>query len=948
MNEIRMWGVKQNNLKNIDVDIPLGKMTVVCGPSGSGKSSLAFETLFAEGQRRFIESMSHYTRQFLNKAPKPNLEGIENIPPAISIEQKNSVKNSRSTVGTTTELIDYLRLLYEKLGQTYCPDHHLKTIKYTLANAAEEVLRVFSAKRGYLLSEIKLEKKQDLKKLYEFLLKEGYSRVYIPTENIKKPAGAQKPPSADTEIFELSDLLKKKKNSTAQLFLVIDRLSFSADEKGRLTDSLRQAYEASIKFNRYQLVRSAQVVTSEGEWFFLSEESTCPQCDFVAPNLSARLFSFNSPLGACPTCKGFGNLLVLDEKKIVPNPELSLSEGALSPFTMPSAEHEKKQLEKFCKAQKISMQVPWKNLSDEHRQVLWKGSPQFMGVEGLFEYLEQIKYKMHVRVFISRFRSPQVCPICHGSRLKKESLSVLIDNKNIHDLCVLPLSEFMDYFESKKWNPYEKELASDIIHQVSSRLEYLNRVGVGYITLARETRTLSGGEFQRIMLSKQLGMGLSQTLYVLDEPTVGLHPRDNDRLISILKDIRDLGNTLVIVEHDHDVIAQSENILELGPGSGYLGGEIIFHGSPKEFQTSKKSLTSKYLHPTLKAGRPHRPIDMKSYKYKIKITGATGNNLKNVDLEIPLNRLVTVTGVSGSGKSTLISKTLYPALARALDIEFLPNAAMDSLEGSEFLKNVILIDQSSIGRTARSSPVTFMKTFDAIRTLMAGLPEAKAAKYTPGTFSLNVDGGRCPTCRGTGYEEIDMQFMDNVIIPCDVCDGKKFRPEILEIRFEGKNISEILRMTVGEAMPFFRSFPSIYKSLSYLKEVGLEYLQLGQPAVTLSGGESQRLKIAKELSQAQQKACLYILDEPTTGLHFKEIEILMRVLNKLVDNGGSVVVVEHNQDVIRESDYIIDLGPDGGKFGGEIVFRGTPEELVRDSKNLTGHYLKRYLSGASI
>lgn len=969
MRDIHLWGVKQNNLKNIEVRVPLGQMTVVCGPSGSGKSSLAFETLFAEGQRRFIESMSNYARQFLNKAPKPDIEGITNIPPAISIEQKNTVKSSRSTVGTTTEITDYLRLLFEKVGQAECPTHHIPVARQSVTEAADQVLKSFSGQRGYLLAEISAETRiADGKKLLSLLLQDGYLRIYVPAteapaptpKKAKKKAAKKSKTSETTEpasplvqeklgqIIEISDKAFIKKGLPKESFyLVIDRLGFSADERGRLADSLGQAYEASLKYNVGLLSRKAVVVTTEGQRLNLSEEASCPVCGYTPPPLTTRLFSFNSPIGACPTCKGFGNILDLDESKVIPNPKLSLAEGALHPFTMPSAAYERKKLMEYAKKNKIDVNEAWQDLPKSVRQEIWNGNDKFFGVKGLFEYLEQMKYKMHVRVFIARYRSPFICPDCHGSRLRKEVNHVFVNGKSITELSAMTVEDLCTFFKEIKLSPMQQEMAGEVFKQLRSRLDFLMRVGVHYLTMDRETRTLSGGEYQRLILANQLGMGLSQSLYVLDEPTVGLHPRDNDRLISILHDLRDLGNTLVVVEHDHDVIKSSENIIEMGPGSGTFGGQVVYSGPTKDFSKSKESNTAAFLKSKKEDRqlREARPVDLGNYRFKISLKGAKGHNLKNVDATIPLHRLVAITGVSGSGKSTLVTKTLYPALAHALDVDHLPAQKFDSLEGVDNIKNVVLIDQSPIGKSARSSPVTYLKAFDAIRTLMAATFESKARGYTAGTFSLNVDGGRCPACKGTGYEEIDMMFMDNVVIPCDVCDGKKYRAEILEIEYKGKNIHQILSMTVNDAMNFFVAHPHIRKPLAVLKEVGLEYLTLGQPASSLSGGESQRLKIAKELSQVQSKSTLYILDEPTTGLHFREVDLLMKVLHRLIEAGGSVVVVEHNQDVIRGADYILDLGPEAGQKGGQIVAQGTPAEIMKSKKSLTGQYLKRYIEG---
>lgn len=943
--EIHIWGIKQNNLKNIEVKIPLGQLTVICGPSGSGKSSLAFETLFAEGQRRFIESMSNYARQFLNKAPKPDIEGIHNIPPAISIEQKNTVKSSRSTVGTTTEIIDYLRLLYEKIGVPYCPDHHIPTQKMSTTEATNLVLNQFTDQRGYILVEIPATQRVlEGKKLHALLLQEGFLRI----TTVKEKKSKKKSAATEYEVQPIVDLGEpaqiKKGIPKDTFYLVIDRMSFNTDERGRLTDSITQAYEASIKFVTGIPTRKALVVTTDGVGLKLSEEPSCAICGWAPPHISSKLFSFNSPMGACPTCKGFGNILELDEAKVIPNPNLSVAQGALNPFTMPSAEQDKKALILFCRKQKIDTTKPWKELAKNQQELIWNGTKEFFGVKGLFEYLEQLKYKMHVRVFISRYRSPRPCPDCKGSRLRKEVQTILIHKKTITELTSLTIEDLSYFFEKLKITPHEVEVAGEVLKQIRARLNFLMRVGVHYLTLDRETRTLSGGEYQRLILANQLGMGLSQALYVLDEPTVGLHPRDNDRLISILKDLKNLGNTLVIVEHDHDVIRNSENIIEMGPGSGYLGGQVVYSGPTENFFDSTTSITVPYLKPQkwtpLRTGRP---VEIQNFRYKIELRGCSGHNLNNINVEFPLNRLVVVSGVSGSGKSTLVSKTLYPALARQLDLEFEKTQPFSKIIGVENLKNVLLIDQSPIGKSARSSPITYLKAFDAIRSLMASTPEAVQRGYTAGTFSLNVDGGRCPACKGTGYEEIDMQFMDNVILPCDVCDGKKYRPEILEITYHNKNVHQILSLTVAEAMNFFVAHPNIRKPLSVLKEVGLDYLTLGQPANSLSGGESQRLKIAKELSMVTQKATLYILDEPTTGLHFREVELLMKVLHKLIEAGGSVIVVEHNLDVIKNADYIIDMGPEAGKHGGNVVATGTVETIIACKESLTGEYLKKYL-----
>jgi excinuclease ABC subunit A len=1037
-NDIHLWGVKQNNLKNIDVRIPLGSFTVVCGPSGSGKSSLAFQTLFAEGQRRFIESLSHYARQFLNAAPKPDIEGVENIPPTISIEQKNSVKNSRSTVGTTTEIIDYLRLLYEKLGEPYCPTHHIPTSKETVSEATRKVLKHFGGERGYILVEVSAEGRVlEGKKLHALILQDSFLRIYIPkrkstdreieTENeneneigssikkslkklgkktlkaalkvVDKKSSTQAESNsvdkkstrveskiADNKITNnnatenktnenktveknTQDSFETEKNIWTQesfgeiqeigdpqalkrglpkesFYLVIDRLQFTEDEKGRIADSINLAYETSIKYNTNLLHKRATIITTEGKRLQISEDNCCSICGYEPPSLSTKLFSFNNPYGACPTCKGFGNILILDEKKVIPNPKLSILKGALNPFTMPSAEDDRKQLLVFCRRNKIDTEVAWEELPKAHQELIWNGNDSFMGVKGLFEYLEEKKYKMHIRVFIARYRSPFECPDCKGSRLRKEVSHIFFRGYSINDLCAFTISKLQEVLTQQKLSKKESEVAGEVFEQLKNRINFLMRVGVHYLTLSRETRTLSGGEYQRLTLAHQLGNALSETLYVLDEPTVGLHPRDNDRLISILKELNALGNTLVVVEHDYDVIKSSGNIIEMGPGSGHLGGEIVFAGETKDFWNYEKSITAPYF----KKGRhkinskENRPVHWPEYKYKLDLKGATGHNLKHLDVAFPLHRLVVVTGVSGSGKSTLVTKTLYPALMRALDIEYMIAQPYSGIDGVDYIKNVVHLDQSAIGRSTRSNCLTYLKVYDVIRNIMASTEHAKLKGITTSHFSLNVDAGRCPVCKGLGVEEVEMMFMDNVLLPCEACDGKKFLPEVLAVEFQHKNIIDIMNLTVEEALNFFINYPQLRKALSFLKEVGLEYLRLGQSAGTLSGGESQRLKIARELSQVSQKSTLYILDEPTTGLHFREVNMLMRILHRLIDAGSSVIVVEHNMDVISGADYIIDLGPEGGHEGGNIVVAGTPEEVMNTKNSLTGKYLKQYLS----
>ncbi len=954
MKHICLWGVKQNNLKNLDVKIPLNSFTVICGPSGSGKSSLAFETLFAEGQRRYIESLSSYARQFLNKAPKPNLDSIENIPPSIAIEQKNSVKSSRSTVGTNTEVVEYLRLLFEKIGTPFCPIHKAKTVSYTPENGYQKIFTIFEKERGYILSPLlKNFRLLDGQKLHRQFLQDGYLRIYVPHLKHETDSQIQDQTSGllTVPVGKILDLtsseIKKSGLPQPDFYLVLDRLSFEETNRSRIVESLEQAFQMTSKYNQLN-AGFAFVLTTNGGWLKLSQNLSCPVCSYAPPKLSNALFSFNNPIGACPHCNGFGNTLNLDEQKVIPNSNLSIEKEAIKPFEMPSSKSDKIALLNFCKKSKIPIDVPWKDLPLDIKNKIWNGTSTFYGIKGYFDYLEEKKYKMHVRILLARYRSPSPCPACNGLRLNQNSQFILIDGFNISQLCEMTIEDLYEKFQTIQLSKKDLEVSKDIFRQIKSRLSFLMAVGVDYLTLNRETRSLSGGEFQRIQLANQLGQELSQTLYVLDEPTIGLHPRDNARLIQTLKNLKDLGNTLVLVEHDHDVIANSDHVIEIGPGSGRYGGEIIFNGTKKDFLRSTQSNTAPFLKPQkrkIKNLSPHREIDLKNYKFKIELTGCVGHNLKNVDLCLPLNRLIGITGVSGSGKSSLITQTLYPAIAHELDVEHIKALPFKSLSGHVGLKNILLIDQTPIGKTARSSPVTYIKAFDGIRTLFSQTPEARLRKYTPGTFSLNVDGGRCPTCKGLGFEEIDMVFMDNLKLPCEACDGKRYLSEVLDVTYKNKNIADILNLTIQEAMDLFVNHPKIWRPLSLLKEMGLEYLCLGQSARSLSGGESQRLKIAHELYKSTHQNTLYILDEPTTGLHFKEIQVLLHVLNRLIETGGTVVVIEHNLDVIRHCDHLIDLGPDGGFRGGTVTFQGSPHEILNQKGNATGEHLKKYLDG---
>lgn len=945
MKSIELKGVKQNNLKNIDVSIPLGSFTVICGPSGSGKSSLAFQTLFAEGQRRYIESLSNYSKQFINKAPKPDLLSVENIPPAIALQQKNGIRNSRSTVGTNTEITDYLRLLFSKIGHAYCPDHNIRLQALSAMDATDVVLKDLNGARAYIMFPI-YEKLSSYKgkDLLKHLLKMGFLRgAYLSSETWQD--GKDYYNTSEIEIFDLNSVTALE-YVDEDFYLVVDRLVIDTEDLGRIYDSMNQAYEGYLSCHIEELKGEAFVWTTNQQLHRFSEQNLCPICDFQFPPLTPALFSFNSALGACESCNGFGNRLEVDEKKVIPYPQKTLMEGAIAPFAMPSGRADFRKLIKFCEEEGIDTHTPWEKMRAQDKRKIWEGHKKWFGVLGLFEYLETKKYKMHVRVFLSRYKSSFICKTCLGSRLKSEVNKITVKDKNITEFCNMSLAELATFFSNAKWSTYEETLCKEVLTQIKLRLEYLNKVGLGYLSLDRLTRTLSGGEFQRMNLAHQLGMGLSQTLFVLDEPTVGLHPRDNDRLIEILKGLHQLGNTVVVVEHDHDVIGNSERILELGPGSGHKGGELIYDGLTRDFLKSD-SLTAQYLKnlTTWTPPREPRPVDFKKDHF-IQLDGATGNNLKNVNLKVPLKKLITVTGVSGSGKSSLITGTLYPALAQKLGLAADPALPFKKLQGQDQIQNIVLMDQAAVGKTQRSNPATYLKVYDAIRALFADTKESKFHSFTPGTFSLNVDGGRCPTCKGLGHELVDMIFMDDILIPCEDCRGKRFRPEVLKVKFNNKNIHEILEMTAEEALRFFVAYQSVRKPLSILKEVGLEHIKLGQALSTLSGGEIQRLKLAKQFLTSDSKNALYILDEPTTGLHFKEIELLLKLLQKLVESGSTVLLIEHNLEIIKNSDWVIDIGPEAGSGGGKIIAEGHPVDIAT-KKTYTANYLKDYISGTA-
>ena len=942
---IHIRGARQNNLKKIDVDIHLGCLTVICGPSGSGKSSLAFETLFSEGQRRYTETLSNYARQYIKEASKPLVESIQNIPPPILLGQKNNIRSSRSTVGTHSEVMDHLRVIFSKAGKIICPKHKIPLKKYSPAEAAKEASQNF--KKGFLLFPIETIDKKNHSQLILQLSQDGFSRI-----------GRLK--NKKLNIQRLSETRRLPK---APFYVVVDRLDFS--ERERASGSIAQCYSSSVKYNPSFTAGKALLFSSDEHLFFFTENQTCLRCCFAFPlPMSPALFSFNSPLGACEACKGFGNILTIDESKVAPNPFLTIAEGVISVFSTPSTAFERRQLLAFCKDKKIDIHTPWIYLKKTAKQTLWRGDKKFFGVEGFFKFLENQKYKMHVRVFLSRYKSPKVCGVCRGGRLRKEIRLVRFQGMDIVEWSQLnfeKLGEKLNHLEFSSNDSSSALLIQEAVSALKRKVMFINQIGLSYLQLNRPLRSLSGGELQRLNLASQLGMGFSQILYILDEPTIGLHSQDSQKLIQILKNLQNHGNTVVVIEHDVEVIEQAQRIIEMGPGSGLSGGEIIFNGSASSFFREKKSLTAKALCSAGRTAKQKRETHPKTFKYFLSLYDCTAHNLKKINLKIPLLRLVLCSGVSGSGKSSLAVQTLYPALKKALAFEnntsprkntaplkladFLKDLPLSRLEGFERIKRVVMIDQSSAEKTVRSLVATYIGIFTPIRKIMADISLARDKKHLmPGEFSLNVDGGRCPACRGLGYQEIEMIFMDPVKILCEVCRGLKFQPYILDIQWNKKNIHQILQMTVSEALGFFASYPVIFSSLILLKKVGLDYLPLGQSLSALSGGESQRLKLAREMTDPRINQTFYILDEPSTGLHFKEVNLLVQVLHQLVDQGGSVFVVEHNLQMISQADYIIDLGPEAGKKGGRIVAQSPLLEFIKKNQGATAKCLRKYLN----
>lgn len=935
--KIVIHGARAHNLKNIDVTIPRDKLVVVTGLSGSGKSSLAFDTLYAEGQRRYVESLSAYARQFLGQMDKPDVDSIDGLSPAISIDQKTTSKNPRSTVGTVTEINDYLRLLYARVGHPICPNDHVEITSQSVEQMVDEVLALPERSRIQVLSPIVHEKKGQHKKVFEKIQREGYVRVRV-----------------DGEVFDLSEVPVLEKNKKHSIEIVIDRLVVKEGIRSRLFDS----FEAALRLSEGYAVVD---IIGEKELLF-SEHYSCPYCGFTVGELEPRLFSFNAPFGACPDCDGLGMKLEVDLDLVIPDPTKTLNEGVLVPWNPISSQYYPQMLEQACRSFSIDMDTPFQELPKEEQDLILYGSGErpfhfhyqndFGGVRDVdvpFEgVVTNISRRYHetasdyTREQMKLYMTELTCKTCHGYRLNEQALCVKVGGIHVGQLSEKPINETLQFIEQVALSEQEQTIAKPIVKEVRDRLSFLRNVGLDYLTLSRSSGTLSGGEAQRIRLATQIGSNLSGVLYILDEPSIGLHQRDNDRLLQSLRDMRDLGNTLVVVEHDEDTMRAADYLIDIGPGAGAMGGEVVAAGTPEQVEQNPNSLTGQYL-----SGKRKIPVPSERRKgngKKIKVFGATENNLKNIDVAFPLGELVVVTGVSGSGKSTLVNQILKKALAQKINRNSAKPGKYKRITGFEEIEKIIDIDQSPIGRTPRSNPATYTSVFDDVRDLFAQTNEAKVRGYKKGRFSFNVKGGRCEACRGDGIIKIEMHFLPDVYVPCEVCHGKRYNSETLEVHYKGKNIADILEMTVSDAVDFFQPIPKIHRKLQTIVDVGLGYVTLGQPATTLSGGEAQRMKLASELHKISTGKSFYILDEPTTGLHSEDIARLITVLQRLVDAGNTVLIIEHNLDVIKTADYLIDLGPEGGAGGGTIVGLGTPEQLAKNEQSYTGLYLKNVLN----
>jgi excinuclease ABC subunit A len=943
---IRVRGARVHNLRNLDFEIPHNAITVVTGVSGSGKSSLAFDTIYAEGQRRYIESLSAYARQFLERIERPEVDEISGIAPAIAIRQKNTTRNPRSTVATATEIYDYLRLLYARAGRTHCTRCGGEVRKDTVDEIADRVLHTPGARRFYVLYPLLLAGEPAQKGSAKSRPAESTSR-HAAGETVRRTLVELQKRGFNRlwqngRVFEFSSPEALLDLDFAQpLFVLVDRLTVSPEARSRLIDSIELCYregrgEAIIEF----------VAENGGEppgRLVFNERFECKRCGIVYQEPEPRLFSFNSPYGACPRCQGFGNTIDFDLDRVVPDKSRTLEAGAIEPWTKPRYRSLLQDMKRYARAKGIPLDVPFRQLSAEHREWIVQGDPAagFPGVKGFFAWLERKKYKLHVRVFLSRYRGYATCPECRGTRLRAEARAVEIEGKPITEVCQMTVAQARQFFQNLQLTPAQKEIAEKIFEEVQQRLRFLDEVGLDYLTLDRLTSTLAGGEAQRIQLATSLGSHLVGALYVLDEPSIGLHPRDTHRLIRILESLRDLGNTILVVEHDPDTIAAADHVLDLGPGAGEHGGRLLYSGTREGLLREAHSLTARYL--SGEARIPVPALRRRPNSQFLKLFGARMHNLKNIDLLLPLGMMVAVTGVSGSGKSTLVHDVLYKAL-RAKKAGGNYKDACDRLEGDQRIQEAVLVDQSPIGRTPRSNPATYLKAFDAIREAFASTTQAKKRGYTAGHFSFNIPGGRCETCQGDGTVTVEMQFLADVELVCEECRGTRFKSGVLEVRYKEKNIHEVLQMTAREALGFFASAPKVISRLKILEEVGLGYLRLGQSASTLSGGEAQRLKLAAHLTRQANEGVLYIFDEPTTGLHFDDIQKLLVAFRKLLEGGASLVIIEHNLDVIKSADWVIDLGPEGGELGGRVVAAGTPEQVARNMHSYTGKFLAGVLN----
>ncbi|MDR2772494.1 MAG: excinuclease ABC subunit UvrA [Elusimicrobiota bacterium] len=932
MDIIKIRGARQHNLKNIDLDIPRNKLVVITGLSGSGKSSLAFDTIYAEGQRRYVESLSAYARRFLDLLEKPDVDIIEGLSPSISIRQRNPSHNPRSIVGTVTEIYDYLRLLYARVGIPHCPKCGKEIKSQSAQQIVDEIMKMAQGSLIYILAPLIKGRTGTYEELFSRLLKNGYARVRV-----------------DGQVYNLDESIKLDRYKKHTIETVIDRLKISEENKSRISDSVETALRESKGTVRIAEIANAKTIAEH----IYSEKYACPDCGISIAEIEPRLFSFNSPFGACPECGGLGNKIEIDEDLVVPDKNRSVKYGAIIAWAEPITTRTNRWknawggyywelLSGAAKRNNIPLDIAWKELSKEEREILLYGDGEFEGViTNMKRRYDETESEFVREEIYKKFMSQKRCPLCKGKRLKKEALCVLIGDHSIADITKMTVENSAAFFNSLEFSAKDKVISRTILKEIRERLSFLNNVGLGYLALDRESGTLSGGEAQRIHLATQIGSGLTGVLYVLDEPSIGLHQRDNDKLLKTLIKLRDLGNTLIVVEHDEDTMRQADHIIDLGPGAGICGGKIMAQGTVNDLIKSKKSLTGQFLSGVLTIPVPKKRKEPAAKWLEIK--GASQFNLKNIDVHIPLGLFVCVTGVSGSGKSTLVHEIIYKNLARKLYGSKDEPGKFKEMNGLENIDKAVIVDQSPIGRTPRSNPITYTGAFAGIRELFSKTPSAKARGYMPGRFSFNVKGGRCENCQGDGTLKIEMQFLPDIYVKCDVCGGRRFNDETLQVRYKGKNIYEVLEMTVDESVKFFENIPPLKRILDTLNDVGLGYIKLGQAATTLSGGEAQRVKLASELSRKGTGRTIYILDEPTTGLHFADVGKLLEVLQRLTYNGNTVLVIEHNLDIIKAADWIVDLGPEGGQRGGKVIVEGFPEEVMRDNHSFTGKYLANHI-----